>query len=194
MSLKNISMENKTRCFWCTSHPLYIKYHDQEWGKPVYEDQKLFEMLLLESFQAGLSWFTILQKRESFRTAFDDFNVNKIAEYTDDKFQELIINSGIIKNKLKIKAAITNANLFIAIQKEFGSFSTYLWGFTNHKVIDNTNISRTNFYVTTPLSDAISKDLKKRGFKFVGSTTIYAYLQAIGVINDHMSDCFVRTL
>lgn len=194
MLLKNTSMENKTRCFWCTSHPLYIKYHDQEWGKPVYEDQKLFEMLLLESFQAGLSWFTILQKRENFRTAFDDFNVNKIAEYTDDKFQELIINSGIIKNKLKIKAAITNANLFLAIQKEFGSFSTYLWGFTNHKVIDNTNISRTNFYVTTPLSDAISKDLKKRGFKFVGSTTIYAYLQAIGVINDHMSDCFVRTL
>lgn len=185
-------MENNPRCFWCTSHPLYIKYHDEEWGKPVYDDAKLFEMLLLESFQAGLSWFTILQKRENFRIAFNDFNVNKIAEYTDDKFQELIINSGIIKNKLKIKAAITNAKLFIEIQNEFGTFSNYLWGFTNHTIINNQDISKSHFYVTSPLSDAISKDLKKRGFKFVGSTTIYAYIQAVGVINDHTSDCFIR--
>jgi len=186
-------MTDKTRCFWCTTHPLYQKYHDDEWGKPVYDDAKLFEMLLLESFQAGLSWFTILQKRENFRAAFDGFDVNKIARYSEDKIHELLQNSGIIKNKLKIKAAITNAQLFLAVQKEFGTFSHYLWGFTNHQIINHLNITQYQNFITTPLSDTISKDLKKRGFKFVGSTTIYAYLQAVGVINDHTIDCFVRT-
>lgn len=186
-------MENKTRCFWCTNHPLYINYHDNEWGKPVYNDHKLFEMLLLETFQAGLSWFTILQKRENFRTAFSDFNYLEIAKYSENKTEELIQNSGIIKNRLKIKSAITNAQCFIKIQEEFGTFSNYIWGFTQNKIIDNINITQQNYYVTTPLSDQISKDLKKRGFKFVGSTTIYAYLQAVGIVNDHTTDCFLRS-
>lgn len=186
-------MENKNRCFWCSNHPLYIDYHDNEWGKPVYKDSKLYEMLLLETFQAGLSWFTILQKRENFRSAFSNFNYIKIAEYTPEKIEELMLNNGIIKNRLKIKSAITNAQAFIKIQKEFGTFSNYIWGFTQNKVINNTTITQQNYYVTTPLSDKISSDLKKRGFKFVGSTTIYAYLQAIGIVNDHSTTCFVRS-
>ncbi|UYW00806.1 DNA-3-methyladenine glycosylase I [Flavobacterium agricola] len=186
-------MESKTRCFWCSNHPLYIQYHDEEWGKPVYDDAKLFEMLLLESFQAGLSWFTILVKRENFKQAFSNFDVQAIAKYGDDKIAELLQNDGIIKNKLKIKASITNALAFIAIQKEFGSFSKYLWSFTNNQIVNNSHITKQHFYVTTPISDAISKDLKKRGFKFLGSTTVYAYMQAIGMVNDHTEDCFVRT-
>lgn len=186
-------MENIKRCFWCTSNPLYIEYHDKEWGKPVYDDEKLFEMLLLESFQAGLSWFTILQKRENFRLAFDNFNVTAIAAYSEDKEQELLQNHGIIKNKLKIKAAISNAKAFMVIQNEFQSFSNYLWAFSKFQIIDNINITQQHFFVTTELSDTISKDLKKRGFKFLGSTTIYAYIQAVGIVNDHTTDCFIRT-
>ena len=180
----------KTRCTWCGSDPLYVKYHDEEWGEPVYDDAKLFEFLILETFQAGLSWITVLRKRENFRKAFDNFNYHKIANYTDSKFQELLLDAGIIRNKLKIKATITNAIAFMEIQKEFGSFSNYIWSFTDGKPIKNKWKNLTNMPATTELSDKISKDLKKRGFKFVGSTVIYAHMQATGMVNDHTLDCF----
>ena len=181
---------NKTRCTWCGKDPLYVKYHDEEWGVPVYDDAKLFEFLILETFQAGLSWITVLRKRENFRKAFDNFNYHKIATYTDSKFQELLLDTGIIRNKLKIKATITNAIAFMEIQKEFGSFSIYIWSFTDGKPIKNKWENLTNMPATTELSDNISKDLKKRGFKFVGSTVIYAHMQATGMVNDHTLDCF----
>lgn len=180
----------KKRCFWVNSDPLYIDYHDNEWGKPVYDDETLFEFLLLESFQAGLSWITILKKRENFRKAFDNFNYKKIANYNEKKFDELIVNEGIIRNKLKIRAAITNAQLFQEIQKEFGSFSKYIWSFVNEKPIVNKFETREEVPATTEISDAISKALKKKGFKFVGSTIIYAFMQATGMVNDHTTDCF----
>ncbi|WP_299677603.1 DNA-3-methyladenine glycosylase I [uncultured Tenacibaculum sp.] len=180
----------KKRCFWVSNDPLYIEYHDKEWGVPVYDDETLFEFLLLESFQAGLSWITILKKRENFRKAFDGFDYKKIANYNEDKFNELIVNEGIIRNKLKIKAAITNAKAFIEVQKEYGSFSKYIWGFFNGKPIKNNFKTREEVPATTPLSDEISKALKKRGFKFVGSTIIYAFMQATGMVNDHTTDCF----
>ena len=180
----------QNRCFWVHEDPLYIEYHDEEWGKPVYDDETLFEFLLLESFQAGLSWITILKKRENFRKAFDNFNYKKIANYKQDKFDELIVNAGIIRNKLKIKSAITNAQLFMVIQNEFGSFSKYIWSYVDGKPILNSFKTRAEVPATTDLSDTISKDLKKRGFKFVGSTVIYAYMQAIGMVNDHTTDCF----
>ncbi|TVZ55886.1 DNA-3-methyladenine glycosylase I [Lutibacter sp. Hel_I_33_5] len=180
----------KKRCFWVNNDPLYIEYHDTEWGKPVYDDETLFEFLLLESFQAGLSWITILKKRENFREAFDNFDYKKIAKYNQDKFDELILNAGIIRNKLKVKSAITNAQLFMEIQKEFGSFSTFIWNYVDGKPILNTFKTREEVPATTTLSDVISKDLKKRGFKFVGSTIIYAFMQAIGMVNDHTTDCF----
>lgn len=177
------------RCFWVNEDPLYIDYHDTEWGKPVYNDETLFEFLLLESFQAGLSWITILKKRENFRKAFDNFDYKKIAKYDMAKYEELITNAGIIRNKLKVKSAITNAQLFEEIQKEFGSFSTYIWNFVDGKPIVNAFKSREEVPATTSISDAISKDLKKRGFKFVGSTIIYAFMQATGMVNDHTTDC-----
>ena len=177
------------RCFWVNEDQLYIDYHDNEWGKPVYNDETLFEFLLLESFQAGLSWITILKKRENFREAFDHFDYKKIAKYDANKFEELIQNAGIIRNKLKVKSAITNAQLFIEIQKEFGSFSTYIWSYVNEQPIVNSFKTRAEVPATTALSDAISKDLKKRGFKFVGSTIIYAFMQATGMVNDHTTDC-----
>ncbi|CAL2074978.1 DNA-3-methyladenine glycosylase I [Tenacibaculum sp. 190524A02b] len=180
----------KKRCLWVTNDPLYIEYHDTEWGVPVYDDDELFEFLVLETFQAGLSWITVLKKRENFRHAFDNFNYHKIANYSEDKFNELIENKGIIRNKLKIKAAITNAQYFIKIQEEYGSFSKYIWAFVKGKPIKNTYHKREEVPATTNLSDKISKDLKKRGFKFVGSTVIYAYMQAIGMVNDHTTDCF----
>lgn len=180
----------KTRCSWCESSDLYKKYHDTEWGVPVYDDQQLFEFLILETFQAGLSWITVLRKRENFRLAFDFFDYKKVATYGDDKFDELIQNAGIIRNKLKIKAAISNAQAFMEIQKEFGSFSKYIWGFTNGKPIQNSFKTLSEVPATTPLSDTISKDLKKRGFKFVGSTVIYAHMQATGMVNDHITSCF----
>lgn len=180
----------KKRCFWVSNDPLYIEYHDEEWGVPVYDDETLFEFLLLESFQAGLSWITILKKRENFREAFDDFDYKKIANYNEDKFNELIVNEGIIRNKLKIKAAISNAKAFIEVQKEYGSFSKYIWGFFNGKPIKNNFKTREEVPATTSLSDEISKALKKRGFKFVGSTIIYAFMQATGMVNDHTTDCF----
>ena len=181
---------NKTRCNWCGNDPLYMEYHDTEWGVPVYDDAKLFEFLILETFQAGLSWITILRKRENFRAAFDNFNYKKIANYNESKFDELILDAGIIRNKLKIKATISNAIAFMEIQKEFGSFSNYIWKFTNGKPIKNNPKSLTDVPATTELSNLISKDLKKRGFKFVGSTVIYAHMQATGMVNDHVEDCF----
>ena len=180
----------KKRCFWVNDDPLYIDYHDNEWGKPVYDDDTIFEFLLLESFQAGLSWITILKKRENFRKAFDNFNYKKIANYNDEKFNSLIQDAGIIRNKLKVKSAITNANLFIEIQKEFGSFSKFIWAYVDGKPIINKFSKRDEVPATTVLSDKISKDLKKRGFKFVGSTIVYAFMQAIGMVNDHTTDCF----
>lgn len=180
----------KKRCFWVSDDPLYIEYHDNEWGVPVYDDDKLFEFLILETFQAGLSWITILKKRENFRKAFDNFDYKKIAKYSEDKYEELLQDAGIIRNKLKIKATITNAQLFMKVQEEFGSFSKYIWDFTNGKPIINKFEKREEVPATTELSDAISKDLKKRGFKFVGSTVIYAHMQATGMVNDHTTDCF----
>lgn len=187
---QNIIFMEKTRCSWCESSDLYKKYHDTEWGVPVYDDQQLFEFLILETFQAGLSWITVLKKRENFRLAFDFFDYKKIAIYDEEKFEELIQNAGIIRNKLKIKAAISNAQAFMEIQKEFGSFSKYIWGFTNGKPIQNNFNTLAEIPATTPLSDTISKDLKKRGFKFVGSTVIYAHMQATGMVNDHITSCF----
>lgn len=180
----------KQRCFWVNSDQLYIDYHDNEWGEPVFDDKTLFEFLILETFQAGLSWITILKKRENFRIAFDDFDYQKIANYSDKKYESLLQNAGIIRNKLKIKSAITNAKLFMDIQKEFGSFSKFIWSYVDGKPIMNQFIKREEVPATTPLSDKISKDLKKRGFKFVGSTVIYAYMQAVGMVNDHTKDCF----
>ncbi len=183
-------MTKKQRCGWCEGDPLYEQYHDTEWGVPLFDDQKLFEFLILETFQAGLSWITILRKRENFRTAFDNFDYNKVAKYDEIKFQELIQNKGIIRNKLKIKAAISNAQAFLKIQKEFGSFSDYIWGFIDGKPIKNNITNYTKLPVNTPLSDAISMDLKKRGFKFVGRTVVYAHMQATGMVNDHEMRCF----
>ncbi|HQE33441.1 DNA-3-methyladenine glycosylase I [Flavobacterium alvei] len=180
------------RCSWCLSSDLYKKYHDEEWGVPVYEDQKLFEFLLLETFQAGLSWITILNKRENFRKAFDDFDYIKIANYSEAKIQELLLDAGIIRNKLKVYSAVSNAQAFIKIQEEFGSFSKYIWGFVDGKPIDNHRKSLKEVQAATPLSDTISKDLKKRGFKFVGSTVVYAHMQATGMVNDHVEDCWTR--
>ena len=180
------------RCAWSNSSELYQKYHDEEWGVPVYEDTKLFEFLLLETFQAGLSWITILNKRENFRKAFDHFDYKKIAHYSEDKIQELLLDAGIIRNKLKVYSAVSNAQAFIKVQEEFGSFSKYIWGFVNGKPIDNNRKSLKEVPATTPLSDAISKDLKKRGFKFVGSTVVYAHMQATGMVNDHVEDCWTR--
>ncbi len=170
--------------------PLYMEYHDKEWGVPVYDDTTLFEFLILETFQAGLSWITILKKRENFRKAFDNFDYKKIANYSESKYQSLLQDTGIIRNKLKIRSAITNAQLFQEIQKEFGSFSAFIWSYADGKPIVNTFHKREEVPATTTLSDTISKDLKKRGFKFVGSTVIYAYMQAIGLVNDHTTDCF----
>lgn len=185
-------MEDKKRCAWCEKDDLYRNYHDNEWGKPVYEDDKLFEFLILETFQAGLSWYTILAKRENFRKAFDNFDYKKITKYDDTKVEELLQNEGIIRNKLKVKATISNAIAFMEVQKEFGSFSKYIWGFVDGKPIDNKPKALKDVPATTPLSDAISKDLKKRGFKFVGSTVMYAHMQATGMVNDHVEDCFLR--
>lgn len=183
-------IKNSKRCPWCGTDPLYIKYHDEEWGKPTYDDKILFEFILLESFQAGLSWITILKKRENFRKAFDDFDYHKIALYHAEKQKELLQDAGIIRNKLKIKSAITNAQAFMVIQKEFGSFSNYIWGFVNHKPIINHFTSLSDIPASTTLSDRISKDLKQRGFKFIGTTIIYAYMQSCGLVNDHLMSCF----
>ncbi len=181
----------KTRCAWCEKDDLYRTYHDEEWGKPIYDDATLFQFLVLETFQAGLSWHTILKKRDHFHEAFDQFDYQKIAVYSENKVQELLQNSGIIRNHLKIRATITNAVAFMAIQSEFGSFSKYIWNFVDGKPIHNNRKSLQEVPATTELSDIISKDLKKRGFKFVGSTVVYAHMQATGMVNDHVKDCFL---
>ena len=182
------------RCDWCEKDDLYRAYHDEEWGKPINNDAVFFEFLVLESFQAGLSWYTILKKRENFRAAFDDFNYEKIANYAEEKVEELMNNSGIIRNRLKILATLNNAEKFLEIQKEFGSFSTYIWDFVDRKPILNHPKSLTDVPATTEISDKISKDLKKRGFKFLGSTVMYALMQATGMVNDHLVDCNFRNL
>ncbi|PQB07968.1 DNA-3-methyladenine glycosylase [Polaribacter filamentus] len=178
------------RCFWVTDSKLYQEYHDIEWGQPVFDDETLFEFLILETFQAGLSWITILNKRENFRKAFDSFDYNKIATYPESKYESLLLDAGIIRNKLKIRSAIINAQLFMDVQQEFGSFSAFIWSYVDNEPIINKVKERKDAPATTPLSDKISKDLKKRGFKFVGSTVMYAYMQAVGLVNDHTMDCF----
>ena len=179
-----------TRCTWCLKDAQEMQYHDEEWGVPVHDDQKHFEFIVLDTFQAGLSWRTILHKRENFRKAFDGFNAKKIALYKEDKLESLMQDAGIIRNKLKIKATVSNAICFLAIQKEFGSFDQYVWQFTNGKTIDHKRATHANIPATSAESDAMSKDMYKRGFKFVGSTILYAYMQAAGMINDHLVDCF----
>ncbi|MBE9490285.1 MAG: DNA-3-methyladenine glycosylase I [Bacteroidetes bacterium] len=180
----------KHRCGWCVGDTLYEAYHDEEWGVPVYDDDTLFEFLILETFQAGLSWITVLRKRENFKKAFNNFDYKKIASYNQEKIDLLLQDAGIIRNKLKIRATITNAQAFMKIQEEFGSFSTYIWNFVEGKPIKNTFKKYNDAPANTPLSDIISKDLKKRGFKFVGSTVIYAHMQATGMVNDHEINCF----
>jgi DNA-3-methyladenine glycosylase I len=185
-------MKSKTRCAWCEKDDLYRDYHDNEWGNPVYDDDKLFEFLVLETFQAGLSWYTILKKRDNFRKAFDFFDYKKIANYNENKVTALLQDAGIIRNQLKIRGTIANAIAFIKVQEEFGSFSKYIWNFTDGKPIVNHYKTMKDLPATTPLSDAISKDLKKRGFKFVGSTVVYAHMQATGMVDDHVADCWKR--
>ena len=184
-------MEGKKRCDWVPiDSPLYVKYHDEEWGVPVRDDRMLFEFILLEGFQAGLSWLTILKKRDSFRQSFDNFDAKKIARYDEKKIEELMQNSGIVRNRRKIEAAVVNAIAFLKVQKEFGSFNDYIWSFVNGKPIVNKWKRMEEIPANMELSDVISKDLKNRGFKFVGSTIIYAYMQATGMVNDHTVDCF----
>ena len=182
--------QQKTRCPWCLGFPEYIAYHDTEWGVPVYDDRIHFEFLILESAQAGLSWATILKKREGYRRAFADFDYRVVAEFPESYVQELLQDPGIIRNVLKIRAAITNAQRFMEIQQEFGSFSKYIWGFVGGKPIQNSLRSMGEALATTPESDRLAKDLKKRGFKFLGSTTIFAHMQATGLVNDHLVTCF----
>ncbi|MGM0497225.1 MAG: DNA-3-methyladenine glycosylase I [Bacteroidota bacterium] len=182
-------MENKNRCAWAKK-PAEIEYHDKEWGVPEYDDKKLFEFLILESFQAGLAWHTILKKRENFRKAFDDFDYNKIADYSTDKINQLITNPEIIRNKKKIEAAVKNALVFKQIQREFGSFKDYFWSFSNFTPIVNRWKDTSEVPAKTSLSDKISKDMKQKGFTFFGSTICYAFMQAVGMVNDHEMDCF----
>lgn len=184
------NMSDKTRCSWCEKDDLYRAYHDTEWGKPVYDDATLFEFLVLETFQAGLSWHTILKKRENFRVAFDAFDFKKVVNYDEKKIQNLLLDSGIIRNQLKIRATVSNARSFIKVQEEFGSFAAYIWKFTDGKPLENHRKTTSDIPATTPLSDTISKDLKVRGFKFVGSTVVYAHLQATGIVNDHVASCW----
>lgn len=178
------------RCPWCGNDPLYIQYHDEEWGVPVHEDKKHFEFLVLESAQAGLNWLTILRKRENYRKAYDGFDAYKVAKYDEGKINELLQNEGIIRNRRKIEASVNNASRFLEIQKEFGTFDKYIWGFVDNKPVNNHPEDISQVPATSELSDEVSKDLKARGFKFLGSTIIYAHLQATGIINDHITSCF----
>jgi len=186
----NRKLKEKVSCSWPTEDKLMIKYHDKEWGVPVHNDKKLFEFLLLEGFQAGLSWKTILHKRENFCKAFDNFDFNKIANYNRRKISSLLKDEGIIRNKLKVEAAVTNAKAFLQVRREFGTFDKYIWGFVNYEPIHNGFKSLKKLPARTKLSDRISKDLKRRGFKFVGSTIVYAHMQATGMVNDHIVSCF----
>lgn len=178
------------RCAWVGDDPLMIEYHDQEWGVPVHDDRHFFEKIILDGAQAGLSWRTILHKRENYRNAFDNFDPQKVAQYDDAKYQALLQNPGIVRNRLKVASAITNAQAFLAVQAEFGSFDHYIWQFVGNETIQNNWQTPEQVPATSPESDALSKDLKKRGFKFVGSTICYAFMQAAGLVNDHTVDCF----
>ena len=180
----------KTRCGWCGEDPLYVKYHDEEWGVPEHDDQRLFELLILEGAQAGLSWITVLKKRQNYRLAFDNFNPAVVAAYDEEKVSALLDNPGIIRNRLKVNSAVSNALACLKVEDEFGSFDAYIWGFTGGKTIKNSFSSISDIPATSAVSDAMAKDLKKRGFKFCGSTICYAYMQSIGMVNDHLTDCF----
>jgi DNA-3-methyladenine glycosylase I len=182
-----------TRCDWVNADPVYIAYHDEEWGKPLVDDLKLFELLMLEGMQAGLSWYTVLKKRESFREAFDGFDPEKIVLYGEDKVEELMQNVGIVRNRLKIKSIITNAEVYLQICREEGSFAGYLWSFVGGAQVVNHWNTRAEVPATTPQSDQMSKALKRKGMKFVGSTICYAFMQASGMVDDHMMDCFCRS-
>ena len=182
----------KIRCSWCEKDDLYRNYHDEEWGVPMYDDQKIFEYLVLESFQAGLSWYTILKKREKFRAAFDDFNYKKIAQYNEEKIAQLMQDAGIVRNRLKILATVNNSQRFLEVQQEFGTFSKYIWSFVDGKPIVNHPKTLKDVPAPSEISDSLAKDLKKRGFKFLGSTVMYAHMQATGMVNDHVADCHCR--
>lgn len=184
-------MEKQTRCPWAGDTPIYIEYHDKEWGRPVHDDIRLFEMLVLESMQAGLSWITVLKKREAFREAFDGFDPNQIALYGEEKIEELMANEKIIRNRRKILAAVHNAGLFLNIQKEYGSFDQFIWSYVDGKPVTGHWEKIGDMPANTPLSDRISRDLKKMGFQFLGTTILYSFLQATGIVNDHIKDCFV---
>jgi DNA-3-methyladenine glycosylase I len=184
----------KKRCAWCGDDPLYIQYHDEEWGVPQHDDRHLFEMLTLEGAQAGLSWITVLRKRENYRKAFDHFDPRRVAAYTEEKVLELLANPGLIRNRLKIQSTIKNANGVLALQKEFGSLDSFLWSFVDGKPIQNSWAERGSVPASTEISDKMSKDLKKRGFGFVGTTICYAFMQATGMVNDHVTDCSLRKI
>lgn len=183
--------KEKQRCGWVTSDPIYLDYHDQEWGQPVYDDRKLFEFLILEGVQAGLSWITVLKKREHYRKVFAEFDPVKIARFSDKKIEELLRDPGIIRNRLKVNAAVQNAKSYLKVCDEYGNFSDYIWQFVGGKPIKNHWQSLDEIPVSTDISNAMAKDLKKRGFKFVGSTICYAYMQAMGMVNDHLTSCFL---
>ena len=183
-------MDDKKRCQWCVGDPLYEAYHDHEWGVPIHEDQLLFEFLTLETFQAGLSWITILKKRENFRSAFDSFDYQRIAHYNEDKIQDLLHDARIIRNQKKIRATVNNAQRFMEIQKSHGSFSSYIWDFVGNTPIQNDYTKESELPVTTDIATNLSRDLKKRGFRFVGPTVVYAHMQATGMVNDHTTACF----
>lgn len=187
-----MEMQETLRCPWCGNDPLYVRYHDEEWGNPVHDDQKHFECLTLESAQAGLSWITILRKRENYRSAYANFEVNEVARFTEADIERLMADSGIVRNRRKIEASINNAKQFIKLQEEFGSFDSYIWSFVDHKPIINSWERLDEVPATTELSERLSKDLKRRGFKFLGPTTVYAHLQATGLVNDHLVSCTFR--
>lgn len=185
-----MNVQSPTRCAWCGTDPLYTQYHDEEWGVPVHDDRKLFEFLILEGAQAGLSWITILRKRENYRKAYAGFDAEKIARFGAKDSGRLLADAGIVRNRLKVAASIANAKAFLKVQEEFGSFDAYSWRFVDGRPLDGRLKSLKNIQARTPISDAFSKDLKQRGFKFVGSTIIYAHMQAVGMVNDHVMDCF----
>ena len=185
-----IKADSKTRCGWCTKDDIYMAYHDNEWGRPIHDDRLLFEFLVLESFQAGLSWLTVLKKRENFRKAFANFDAKKVSKFSQEKVEKLMQDAGIIRNRLKIEAAINNARLFLSLQKEFGSFDAYVWQFVGCKTIINYPKTLKEVPATSAISDAMSKDMGARGFKFRGSTICYAFMQAVGMVDDHTTDCW----
>lgn len=189
--MDSLGLAMKQRCQWCNDDPIYQDYHDNEWGQPEHDDRTLFELLILEGAQAGLSWITVLKKRDNYRKAFDDFDVNKVAGYDAEKVSELLLDKGIIRNKLKVNSAVKNAKAFIEIQKEYGTFDNYIWSYVDHNPVKNHFSEMSELPSKTDLSDQISKDLKKRGMSFVGSTIIYAYMQSIGLVNDHTQHCYL---